>query len=60
MTSDGGWTDALGYVFLTPDGAMWDPHSLHFAEEEAAMVDADGAIVQQTISNAPPFDGSRC
>ncbi len=32
--------------FLTPDGAMWDPHSVHFAEEEAAMVDANGAMVQ--------------
>ncbi len=40
------WED-YDVVFLTPDGAMWDPHSLHFAEEEAAMVDADGAIVQR-------------
>ena len=41
------WED-YDVVFLTPDGAMWDPHSLHYAEEEAAMVDADGAIVQRS------------
>ena len=40
------WED-YDIVFLTPDGAMWDPHSEHFAEEEAAMVDADGAMVQR-------------
>ncbi len=41
------WED-YDVVFLTPDGAMWDPHSLHYAEEEAAMVDADGAMVQRS------------
>ena len=41
------WED-YDVVFLTPDGAMWDPHSSHYAAEEAAMVDADGAIVQRS------------
>ena len=34
-------------VFLTPDGAIWDPHSVHYEEEEAAMITADGEIVQR-------------
>ena len=34
-------------VFLTPDGAMWDPHSAHYEEEEAGMLTADGEIMQR-------------
>ena len=39
--------DNYPVIFITPDGAVWDPHSLHFGEEEAAMVDADGLIVHR-------------
>jgi hypothetical protein len=34
-------------IFITPDGDSWDPHSSHFAEEEAAMVDHYGVLVER-------------
>ncbi len=33
-------------VFVTPDGDGWDPNTSHFAENEAAMIDANGLIVE--------------
>ena len=33
-------------VFITPDGDGWDPNTSHFAENEAAMIDANGLIVE--------------
>ena len=33
-------------VFITPDGDGWDPYTSHFAENEAAMIDANGLIVE--------------
>ena len=33
-------------VFITPDGEGWDPYASHFAENEAAMIDANGLIVE--------------
>jgi len=33
-------------VFVTPDGGGWDPYTAHFAENEAAMIDANGLIVE--------------
>ena len=35
-------------IFITPDGNSWDPHSSHFAEEEAATIDHYGILVVQT------------
>ncbi len=40
--------EAYPLVFITPDGDSWDPHSPHFAEEEAAMVDHYGVLVERT------------
>jgi len=33
-------------VFITPDGDGWDPYTSHFAENEAAMIDANGLVVE--------------
>jgi len=33
-------------VFITPDGDGWDPNTSHFADNEAAMIDANGLIVE--------------
>jgi hypothetical protein len=32
-------------IHLTPDRDVWDPHSQHFADAEAAMMDSNGNIV---------------
>ncbi len=34
------------FVFITPDGDGWDPYTSHFAENEAAMIDVNGLIVE--------------
>jgi hypothetical protein len=33
-------------MFITPNGDSWNPHSTHYAEEEAAMVDHFGILVE--------------
>ena len=33
-------------VFITPDGDGWDPYTSHFAENEAATIDANGLIIE--------------
>ncbi len=33
-------------VFINPDGDGWDPNTSHFAENEAAMIDANGFIIE--------------
>jgi hypothetical protein len=44
-------------VFITPDGNSWNPHSTHFAEEEAAMVDHFGVLVECSVqSRSEIFD----
>ena len=37
--------EAYPIIFITPDGDSWDPHSSHFVDEEAAMVDHYGVLV---------------
>ena len=37
--------EAYPIIFITPDGDSWDPHSPHFVDEEAAMVDHYGVLV---------------
>jgi hypothetical protein len=34
-------------IFITPDSDSWDPYSAYFVDEEDAMVDIDGMLVQQ-------------
>jgi hypothetical protein len=34
-------------VYVTPDGDSWDPYSEHFADEEAAMVDVNGLLIER-------------
>ncbi len=41
--------DTLPIVFITPDGDAWDPHMLHNADNEAAMFDTNGLIVEHGI-----------
>ena len=33
-------------VFITLDGNAWDPNTSHFAENEAAMLDSNGLIIE--------------
>jgi hypothetical protein len=33
-------------VYVTLDGDSWDPYSEHFADEEAAMVDVNGSLIE--------------
>jgi hypothetical protein len=33
-------------VFITPDGNAWDLNAEHYAEQEAAMLDSKGMIVE--------------
>jgi hypothetical protein len=35
-------------VYLTPDSDQWDPNVTHFLEQEAAMLDSDGYIIDRT------------
>jgi hypothetical protein len=34
-------------VFITHEGESWDPYSDHYAEEETAIVDVNGLLVEQ-------------
>ncbi len=36
-------------IFITPNGNFLDPHSTHFEEEEAAMVDHFGVLVERSV-----------
>ncbi len=36
-------------VFLSPDGDAWNPHTLHYAENEEAMLDTKGLIIEDNI-----------
>ena len=35
-------------IYLSPDSDWWDPNSLDFSEQETAMLDADGYIVDRS------------
>ena len=50
--------EAYPLVSITPDGDSWDPHSSHFAEEEAAMVDHYGVLVERTSNKDSLIFGS--
>ena len=41
--------DTFPIVFVTPDGDAWDPHTSHFADNEEAMLDTNGLIVEHGI-----------
>jgi hypothetical protein len=41
--------DRFPIAFITPDGDAWDPHTLHYANNEEAMLDANGLIVEHGI-----------
>jgi hypothetical protein len=36
-------------VFLTPDGDAWNPHTSHYADNEEAMLDTSGLIIEHDI-----------
>jgi hypothetical protein len=44
--------DTFPIVFVAPDGDAWDPHTSHYADNEAAMLDTNGLIVEHGIQ--PP------
>ncbi len=33
-------------MFITPDSVAWDPYASYYAENEAAMLDSNGLIVE--------------
>ena len=37
--------ESYSVVFITPNGDDWDPYASHFADNEAAMLNSDGLIV---------------
>ncbi len=39
-------------VFITPDSVAWVPYASHYAENEAAMLDSNGLIVEH--NTRPP------
>jgi hypothetical protein len=41
--------DTFPIVFITPDGDAWHLHTLHYAENEEAMLDTNGLIVEHGI-----------
>ena len=43
-------------VYLTPDSHQWDPNIDGYAEQEAAMIDADGCIINRTPINRMVMD----
>ncbi len=44
--------DTFHIVFITLDGDAWGPHASHYADNEAAMLDTNGLIVDHGIQ--PP------
>jgi hypothetical protein len=38
--------DNYPIVFLTPDSVAWDPYASHYAENEAAMLESNGLILE--------------
>ena len=44
----------LPVLFLTPDAESWDPHSQHYAIEEANLLDHNGSIIDNPIKE-PSF-----
>ncbi len=48
MTSEeiDNWED-YPIVFVTPDGDAWDPNAEHYAEQEGAMLNSEGMIIEQ-------------
>ena len=49
------WENYPG-VYLMPNGDNWNPHVLHFAEAQAAMMDSSGEIVRQKKQNRTLFE----
>ena len=41
--------DTFPIVFITPDEDAWHLHTLHYAENEEAMLDTNGLIVEHGI-----------
>jgi hypothetical protein len=39
--------DNYRIVFITPDGDAWDPNAEHYAEQEAAMLNSEGMIIER-------------
>jgi len=39
--------DNYPIVFITPDGDAWDPNAEHYAEQEAAMLNSEGMIIER-------------
>ena len=52
--------DSCDKIFMTPDGANWDPYSTHFAVNEDSMVDGEGMMSpmkrrrMHTLDQYPP------
>jgi hypothetical protein len=40
-------------IFITPNSDLWNPNSTHYAEEEAAMVDHFGILVERLVQPRP-------
>ena len=43
-------------VYLTPDTDRWDPNTSAYLEQEAAMLDADGYIIERSSCNRMILD----
>ncbi len=41
--------DTFPIVFITLDGDAWDPQTLHYADNEATMLDTNGLIIEHGI-----------
>jgi hypothetical protein len=41
--------DTLPIVFITLDRDAWDPHTSHYADNEEAMLDTNGLIVEHGV-----------
>jgi hypothetical protein len=39
--------DNYPIVFITPDGDAWGPNAEHYAEQEAAMLNSEGMIIER-------------
>ena len=48
--------DRYSVVYLTPDSDQWDPNTSTFLEQEAAMLDADGCIIDRSPCNRMILD----
>jgi hypothetical protein len=39
--------DNYPILFITPDGDAWDPNAEHYTEQESAMLNSEGMIIER-------------